>query len=69
MNRNFKENNKFPTINKNNTDAWNDITYGYIIKGMLASNPDLQYDEAVGRADVLTQILFNALKFKLENKK
>ena len=56
---------KFPTIVKGNVDTWNDITYGYIIAGMIAKNPKLPYGEAMTRANDLTNLLFNALREKM----
>ena len=57
---------KFPTIVKENIDTWNDITYGWIINGMVKDNPDnISYGELMTRANDLTNLLFNALREKM----
>ena len=53
---------KFPTITKDNLDAWNCITYGYIINGMIKEHPEISYGEQMTRANKLTNYLFNALR-------
>jgi len=60
---------KFPTITKGNLDTWNDITYGYIIAGMIAHNEakdedeyKIPYGELMTRANNLTNLLFTALR-------
>jgi len=58
---------KFPTITKDNLDTWNDITYGYIIAGMIAKNEvttyeKIPYGELMTRANNLTNLLFTALR-------
>jgi hypothetical protein len=65
MNKNFKEDKNFPTITKNNIDTWKDITYTYIIRGMLATEENVKYGEAMTKAENLTTILFKALKIKM----
>lgn len=60
-------NKKFPTITKDNLDTWNDITYGYIIAGMIAKNEattedKIPYGELMTRANNLTNLLFTALR-------
>jgi len=56
------EEDEFPTITENNIDTWNDITYTFIIRGMLSCHPDLQYGDAMTKAGNLTNKLFRALK-------
>ena len=53
---------KFPTITKDNLDTWNDITYGYIITGIMAQSRSLSYGECMTRANDLTNLLFTALR-------
>lgn len=52
-------------ITKDNIDTWNCIVYGYVIQGMLKENPELKYGNAMTKAEKLTNLLFNALKFKM----
>jgi len=56
---------KFPTITKGNLDTWNDITYGYIITGIMAQSRSLSYGECMTRANDLTNLLFTALREKM----
>lgn len=56
---------KFPTITKENIDTWNDITYGYIITGIMAQTRSLSYGECMNRANDLTNLLFIALREKM----
>lgn len=63
-------NKKFPSITKGNVDTWNDITYGYIIAGMIAKNEakdedKITYGEIMTRANDLTNLLFTALREKM----
>lgn len=53
---------KFPTITKGNLDTWNDITYGYIIAGMMMKDTQVPYWEQMTRANNLTNLLFTALR-------
>ena len=53
---------KFFTVNKHNTDAWNDIIYCFILRGIIETNPKIGYGEAMNRAQEITNILFKALK-------
>ena len=62
---------KYPTITKHNLDAWESITYSYIIGGMVERNNTkrlvgdekrLEYGEIMTMANDLTVRLFRALK-------
>ena len=54
--------NKFFTVNKHNTDAWNEIVYGLIIQGLLHNHPETPYGKCMDIAEEITNILFKALK-------
>jgi len=60
---------KYPTITKENIDAWESITYCFILNGMIKEFPNNSYGEHMRRANALTIRLYRALKRDMRKKK
>ena len=60
---------RYPQMTQYNLEAWEDITYSFIIVGMNKQYPDVQYGELMRKADALTIRLFRALKRDMRRKR